>query len=250
MSGHSKWSTIKHQKGATDQKRGAIFSKLANAISVAARGGADPDMNFQLRLAMDRARAANMPKDNIERAIERATGAGAGALEEIVFEAYGPGGTAFLIETASDNRNRTVGDIRATLNKYDGKLAESGSVAYLFKKRGQIVLENVDAEAAELAAIDAGAEDVDGPSTQLGVNGVNQVFVYTDPKELEHVRRKLVTAGFSSEHVSFEFHPAATMPVTDAKLAEKIIKLATALDDLDDVTKVSSNFELPDNLVE
>ncbi|MDO8650219.1 MAG: YebC/PmpR family DNA-binding transcriptional regulator [Candidatus Berkelbacteria bacterium] len=236
MSGHSKWHSIKHQKGAADAKRGAVFSKLANAITVAARNGADPEMNFQLRLAVDRARAANMPKDNIERAIDKVKGGGASAMEEITFEAYGPGGTAFLIETATDNRNRSVGDIRAVLNKYDAKLAESGSVGYLFKKRGQIVLENVDPETAELAAIEAGAEDFETEDSR--------VFIYTDPKELEHVRRSLATAGFESNEVSFEFHPTTTVPITDDKLSERIIKLATALDDLDDVTKVSSNFEL------
>ena len=240
MSGHSKWSSIKHQKGAADAKRGAVFSKLSNAITVAARNGTDPEMNFQLRLAVDRARAANMPKDNIERAIDKVKGGGASAMEEITFEAYGPGGTAFLIATATDNRNRSVGDIRAVLNKYDAKLAESGSVGYLFKKRGQIVLENVDTETAELAAIEAGAEDFEIED--------GQVFIYTDPKELEHVRRNLVTAGFESNEVSFEFHPTTTVPITDEKLSERIIKLATALDDLDDVTKVSSNFEIPAGL--
>ena len=241
MSGHSKWHSIRHQKGAADAKRGAVFSKLANAITVAARNGTDPEMNFQLRLAVDRARAANMPKDNIERAIDKVKGGGASAMEEIIFEAYGPGGTAFLIATATDNRNRSVGDIRAVLNKYDAKLAESGSVGYLFKKRGQIVLENVDTETAELAAIEAGAEDFEIED--------GQVFIYTDPKELEHVRRNLVTAGFESNEVSFEFHPTTTVPITDERLSERIIKLATALDDLDDVTKVSSNFDIPENLL-
>src|SRR3989344_3673326 len=210
MSGHSKWSTIKHQKGAADQKRGVVFSKLVNAITIAARNGTDPELNFQLRLAIDRARVSNMPKDNIERAIEKAKGGGATAMEEILFEAYGPGGTAFLIETASDNRNRTVGDIRSTLNKFDGKLAESGSVAYLFTKRGQIVLEDVDAETAELSAIDAGAEDVEAEG--------KTVVVYTDPKDLENVRRNLSKSGFESSEVSFEFHPTTTVPITDEKL--------------------------------
>lgn len=236
MSGHSKWSSIKHQKGAADAKRGAVFSKLANAITIAARHGTDPEMNFQLRLAIDRARANNVPKGNIERAIERVKGAGASAMEELLLEAYGPGGTAFLIEVATDNRNRAVGDVRAVLNKYDAKLAESGAVGYLFKKRGQIVLENVDPESAELSAIDAGAEDVEAED--------GTVFVYTNPTELENVRRNLATAGFESSEVSFEFHPTVSVPIVDEKLSEKIIKLATALDDLDDVTKVSSNFTI------
>ncbi|KKU43446.1 MAG: transcriptional regulator [Berkelbacteria bacterium GW2011_GWA2_46_7] len=241
MSGHSKWSSIKHQKGAADAKRGAVFSKLSRAITVAARHGTDPNMNFQLRLAIDQAHGANVPKDNIERAIDKAKGSDAAKLEEIVFEAYGPGGTGFLIEAATDNHNRSTGDIRAILNKHGGKLAESGSVGYLFKRRGQIVLENVNAENAELAAIDAGAQDVEADN--------REVFVYTDPKELEHVRRRLADAEFASNNVSFEYHPTATVPITDEKLAEKIIKLATALDDLDDITKVSSNFEIPENLI-
>lgn len=238
MSGHSKWSTIKHQKGAADQKRGVVFSKLVNAITIAARNGTDPELNFQLRLAIDRARVSNMPKDNIERAIEKAKGGGATAMEEILFEAYGPGGTAFLIETATDNRNRTVGDIRAVINKYGGKLAESGAVGYLFKRRGQICLENVNAERSELAAIDAGADEVEAEE--------KTVFVYTDPKDLELVRRRLTDAGFLSDQVSFEYHPSATVLITDEKLVEKIIKLANSLDDLDDVTKVSSNYDIPE----
>lgn len=242
MSGHSKWSSIKHQKGAADAKRGAVFSKLANAITVAARHGTDPELNFQLRLAIDRARANNVPKDNIARAIERFKGVGAAAMEELLLEAYGPGGTAFLIEATTDNHNRTVGDIRSVLNKYDAKLAEMGAVGYLFKRRGQIVLENVEPESAELAAIDAGAQDVEADD--------GTVFVYTDPKELEAVRRKMVEANFPSDQVSFEFHPITTVPISDEKLSERIIKLAISLDDLDDVTKVSSNFDIAENLLE
>ncbi len=237
MSGHSKWSSIKHQKGLADQKRGAVFSKLANAITVAARGGTDPELNFQLRLAIDRAGDNNMPKDNIERAIDRVKGTDASVMEEIVFEAYGPGGTAFLIETATTNRNRTVSDIRAILNKFDGKLAESGSVGYLFKKRGQIILENFDVATAELAAIEAGAIDLEIDD--------DKVFVYTDPKELEFVRRRLAEANFSSNQVSFEHQPTTTVLITEPKLAERIIKLSTALTRLDDVIKISSNFDIP-----
>lgn len=235
MAGHSKWAQIKRQKGAADAKRGVAFSKLAKAITVAARHGADPEMNFQLRIAVDQAKAANMPKDNIERAIERASGASGNAIEEVLFEAYGPGGTAFLIETATDNRNRTVGEIRATLNKLDGKLAESGSVGYLFKKLGHIVIETNDPEAIELAAIDAGAEDVEQDD--------GQVVVYTDPKELERVRRTLAKQNITSDEVGFFYRPTATVPVEGA-IAEKVTKLADALDELDDVTAVHSNFEL------
>jgi len=242
MSGHSKWSSIKHQKGAADAKRGAIFSKLAKAISVAARHGVDPEVNFQLRIAIDQARSNNMPKDNIERAIERAAGVGGAALEEITSEAYGPGGTAFLIETATDNRNRTIGEIRSVLNKYDGKLAETGGVAYLFKRRGQITVETSDANAVELAAIEAGAEDFE---TDEG-----KVYIYTQPKELEAVRQKLSSAGYTDSQAGFEYHPTASVPITDPKLAEKVVKLAGALEDLDDVTAIHSNFAVADNLLE
>lgn len=241
MAGHSKWAQIKRQKGVADQRRGAVFAKLANAITVAARNGVDPEMNFQLRIAIDKAKAANMPKDNIERAIDRVKGSGGAALEEVVFEAYGPGGTAFLIETATDNRNRTVGEIRAALNKLDGKLAESGSVGYLFKKRGQIILENVNAEEAELAAIDAGAEDVEADG--------NSVFVYTDPKKLQKVRQNLEAAGLTSNEIGFEFHPISTIIVSDPKVAEKVIKLSEALDDIDDVTSVHSNVDISPELL-
>ncbi len=237
MSGHSKWSSIRHQKGAADAKRGAVFSKLSRAITVAARHGTDPGMNFQLRVAIDQAHTANMPKDNIERAIDKAKGSDAAKLEEIIFEAYGPGGTGFLIEAATDNHNRSTGDIRAVLNKNGGKLAESGSVGYLFKRRGQIVFETDRPDELELAAIDAGAQDFESTADK-------KVFVYTDPKELEQVRRQLAETGFESHDVSFEYHPLATVPVTDEKIAEKIIKLAETLEELDDVTAIYSNFEV------
>lgn len=243
MAGHSKWAQIKRQKGTADQKRGAAFSKLANAISIAARQGADPAMNFQLRIAMDRAREANMPKDNIQRAIDKATGAGGQAtLEEIPFEAYGPGGTAFLIEAATDNRNRTVGEVRATLNKFDAKLAEIGAVSYLFKKRGLIVLETSDREKAELAAIEAGADDFEAAD--------EKVFVYCEPKDLESVRQQLETAGFSSHDITIQSEPMTTIPITDSALAKRVMNLSEALEELDDVTSVSSNFDVPENLLE
>ncbi len=242
MSGHSKWSSIKHQKGAADQKRGAIFSKLANAITIAARGGAEPEMNFQLRLAMDRARAANMPKDNIERSIERAKGGAAGGLEEITFEAYGPGGTAFLVEAATDNRNRTTSEIRHTLGDHGAKLADPGSVAYLFEKKGVMtLLANSKAEEIELAAIDADAEDVETDN--------ERVFIYTEPHDLERVRKTLAENGFLIEEYVLSWEPKTTIPITDLKTAEQVIKLSHELDNLDDVTKISSNFDIPENLL-
>ena len=243
MAGHSKWAQIKRQKGVADQRRGAAFSKLTNAITIAAKNGSDPEMNFQLRIAIDKAKAANMPKDNIQRAIDKATGAGGQAqLEEVVYEAYGPGGTAFMIETASDNRNRTVGEIRATLNKLDGKLAETGSVGYLFKKRGVITVETTDIEQAELAAIDAGAEDFEPTETGL--------IVYTDPKEMENVRRALSTNGLEATEVALEFHPTSIVQVSDPGVAKKNITLSETLDELDDVVTVSSNFDVDENLLQ
>ncbi len=242
MAGHSKWAQIKRQKGVADVKRGALFAKLASAITIAARGGADPEMNFQLRIAIDKAKAANMPKDNIERAIERASGAGGVTMEEIMFEAYGPGGTAFLIETATDNRNRTVGEIRAVLNRADGKLAETGSVAYLFKKFGQIIFEKLNPDEVELAAIDAGAVEIEHDD--------GQVFVYTDPKELEAVRKNLENIGFVSHDVGFEWQPTGMVPIADKEIAQKVVRLAEALEDLDDVTRVSGNFQIDPKLLD
>jgi YebC/PmpR family DNA-binding regulatory protein len=243
MAGHSKWAQIKRSKGALDAKRGVLFSKMARLITIAAKTGTDPAMNFQLRMAVDRARAENMPKDNIDRAIEKAAGAsGSAGFEEFLLEAYGPGGTAFLIEVATDNRNRAIGDIRAVINKYEAKLAEAGAVGYLFTKRGQIVLTPTDVDAAELLAIDAGATDFECDDGKL--------FVYTEPKELEAVRRVLADQGLASNDIGFEHHPNAHIEITDPKLAEKILKFSEALEDLDDVTRVASNFDIPADLLQ
>src|SRR6186997_605724 len=185
MSGHSKWSTIKRQKGANDAKRGAMFTKVAREIAVAARaGGGDPDANYRLRLAMDKARAINMPADNIKRAIEKATGGGdAEQFEEIVYEGYGPGGVAVLVEAATDNRNRTAAEVRSIFAKTGGQLAGSGAVAWQFEARGLITVlrDGVDPDEVALAAIDAGAADVDTES--------DPIEIYTEPTELEGVRK-------------------------------------------------------------
>jgi len=243
MAGHSKWAQIKRQKGVADAKRGAVFGKLANAITIAARGGSDPETNFQLRIAIEKARAANMPNENIKRAIERASGTGGGAaLEEIVFEAYGPGGVAFLIEAATDNRNRTTANIRRVLNDAGARFADSGSVSYLFEKKGLItVAVNDDAQTAELAAIDAGAEDV--------TENAGQVFVYTKPQELEPIRQEL-SNKFTISEFTLVWEPKTTVVVSDPKTAAQLIKLSETIDELDDVVRVSSNFDLPENLVE
>src|SRR6476659_2301112 len=192
MSGHSKWSTIKRQKGANDAKRGALFQKVARENSVAARlGGGDPDANYRLRLAIEKARSVNMPADNIKRTIDKANGGGDGdQYEEIVYEGYGPGGVAVLVEAQTDNRNRTAADVRAMFTKSGGQLAGSGAVAWQFEPRGliTIVRNGVDADEVALAVIDAGAEDVDTSDDEV-------VEVYTTPAGLETVRRALDAAG-------------------------------------------------------
>src|SRR5215211_5340018 len=191
MSGHSKWSTIKRQKGANDAKRGALFTKVAREISVAARqGGGDPDANYRLRLAIEKARSVNMPADNIKRTIDKATGGGEGEqFEEIVYEGYGPGGVALLVETATDNRNRTAADVRSIFAKAGGQLAGSGAVAWQFEPRGLVTVakNGRDADDVALAAIDAGADDVDTAG--------DQIEIFTSPGDLEGVRKSLEGAG-------------------------------------------------------
>lgn len=246
MSGHSKWSTIKRQKGAADAKRSSAFTKLANAISVAARqGGGDPGMNFNLRLAIDKAKQANMPKDNIERAVKRGTGELGGArIEDISYEAYGPAGTGLIIEAATDNRNRTSSEIKAILNKYNGKLAEAGAVAYQFKKRGVLnfSLAGKNEEEAELAAIESGAEDFERQGQEL--------IVYSEPKDTDKVRQAMVGAGFEPSEVSLSWEPTVNISIADEKTAGSILKLMNALEDLDDITSVASNFDIPEDILE
>lgn len=244
MSGHSKWSTIKHQKGAADAKRGKLFTKLGHAITIAARlGGGNPEMNNRLALAIDMARKNNMPKDNIERAIKRGTGELGGAMaEDITYEGYGPGGTAILIEALTDNRNRTIGEIRAAFNKHNGKLGESGSVAYLFAQQGVITVDsgNVSTDDLEMAIIESGANDyetVDGVTT-----------VYTDPKDLNNVKEALEAASLTVSQAELRYEPNQTIEISDEKVASQIVRLMNAIEELDDVTNVSSNFDLTDEV--
>ena len=243
MSGHSKWSQIKRQKGANDAKRGAVFTKVAREISMAARaGGGDPDANFKLRLAMGKARAVNMPADNIKRAIERAAGAGDGEqYEEIVYEGYGPGGVAILVEAATDNRNRTAADVRAIFTKAGGQLAGSGAVAWQFEPRGLIAIPRArnDADEVGLLAIDAGADDVDTDG--------DPIEVFTDPGDLETVRRALEAAGVAVESAELTMHARNTVEV-DASHARQNLRLIEHLEDHDDVTRVTANFEIPDEV--
>jgi YebC/PmpR family DNA-binding regulatory protein len=244
MAGHSKWAQIKRQKGANDQKRGALFTKLTREIMQAARqGGPDPAANFKLRLAVQRARAANMPNDNIERAIARATGsASEDQLDEITYEGYGPGGIAILVSALTDNRNRTVSEVRHQFSRAGGSLGETGSVAWQFEPRGIITipLEGRDPDEVALQAIDAGAEDVD-------VQG-DVIEVRTDPAALESVRRQLEAAGYQVENADFAMVPKTTIEL-DEKTAHQALRLIEALEDLEDVQRVYSNADFSDEAI-
>jgi YebC/PmpR family DNA-binding regulatory protein len=244
MSGHSKWSTIKRQKGANDAKRGAVFTKVAREISVAARqGGGDPDANYRLRLAIEKARSVNMPADNIKRAIERAAGSGEGdQYEEILYEGYGPGGVAVLVEAQTDNRNRTAAEVRSIFTKLGGQLAGSGAVAWQFEPRGVISIERDgrDPDEVGLAAIDAGADDVD-------TTDEDRIEVYTQPGELESVRRALEAAGVPVESAEQSMVAKQTVEL-DSQRARQALRLVEMLEDLDDVSRVSANFDIPEDV--
>lgn len=244
MSGHSKWSTIKRQKGANDAKRGAIFTKMGKEISVAARaGGPDPDANYRLRLAVDKARSVNMPADNIKRAIERATGGDkAIEFEEIVYEGYGPGGVALLVETATDNKNRTAAEVRSIFSKSGGQLAGAGSVAWQFEPRGIVAVERegVDPDDVALMAIDAGAIDVDTEADPLEIA--------TEPGELLNVQTALEGAGVKVDSAELTMQAKAPIEV-DVDKARQNLRLIEHLEDSDDVQRVTANFELPDEIV-
>lgn len=244
MSGHSKWAQIKRQKGANDAKRGAVFTKVAREISIAARGGGDPDANYRLRMAMDKARSLNMPMDNIKRAIERGAGAGgeAEAFEEIVYEGYGPGGVAILVEAATDNRNRTAADVRAIFTKAGGQLAGTGAVAWQFEQRGLITVtpDGHDPDEVALAAIDAGAADVEAEADPIEVT--------TEPGDLERVRQALETAGYAVAEAELTMQPKTTVEV-DAGHARQNLRLVEHLEDQDDVQRVTANFDIPDEVL-
>lgn len=240
MSGHSKWSTIKRQKGIKDAKKGAEFTRLGNAIALAARGGADPDMNFSLRLAIDKARAANMPVANIQRSVDRGSGKlGGASIEEVTYEGYGPGGIAVLVGCATDNKNRTYPEVRLAFSKNGGNMAEPGAVAYQFERKGLIRANFIgnDADEAMLDAIDAGAEDAEATED-------NELLIYTDAKELAAVRNNLQTRSFSVVEAELTFLPNNTVEIADEETARKVVNLMNALEDLDDVTNVYSNFDI------
>lgn len=240
MSGHSKWSTIKRQKAATDAKRGAVFTKLGNMLSIAARAGADPDTNFALRLAMDKARAANMPTANIQRSIDRGSGKLGGAvIEEVTYEGYGPGGIAVIIECATDNKNRTLPEVRLAFSKNGGNMAEAGAVLFQFTRKGVIrAAFTGDQDEALLLALDAGAEDAEVEDGEL--------VIYTEAKQLAAVRDALAKTALTVKEADLHYVPNNTVDITNPDTARKATNLMDALDDLDDVTNTYSNFDITD----
>jgi YebC/PmpR family DNA-binding regulatory protein len=245
MSGHSKWSSIKHKKGAADAKRGKLFSKLARAITVAARdGGGDTDGNPALATAVQKAREASMPKDKIQKAIDTGTGAGAdsAAIERILYEGYGPAGVAVLVEALTDNRNRASAEIRFAFTSHGGSLGEPGSVAWIFEKKGAIVVDGSRYDEDDLiVAIDAGAEDVQEDGDRFRV--------LCEPHDLSAVRAALEEAGVEVESAGIATEPKSTVEVKGHD-AERLMKLLDALDDQDDVDEVFANFDIPDEVLE
>jgi YebC/PmpR family DNA-binding regulatory protein len=247
VSGHSKWHQIRRKKGAVDARRGREFSKLTRAIIVAAReGGPDPAGNLALQNAIEKAREASMPKDNIERAIARGAGAGAdgAAYERITYEGYGPSGVAVFVEALSDNRNRTASEVRHVFSKHDGNLGESGSVAWLFDREGVLLVDAgaVDEDELTLAAADAGAEDV--------VREGSSFRVTTAPGDLGAVRAALEAAGVPVESVQASMVPKTTVSIEDEAIARKILRLMEALEENDDVQDVYANFDIPERVME
>jgi YebC/PmpR family DNA-binding regulatory protein len=245
MSGHSKWSTIKRKKGAADAKRGALFGKLSRAITVAAReGGGDPEMNAGLSLAISKAKDANMPNDNIQRAIDKGTGAGAEAetFERITYEGYAPGGVAVLVEVLTDNRNRAASDVRYLFSKNGGKLGTSGSVAYLFERKGVILIPagNVDEDELMELALEAGAEDVQTSESDYRV--------VSAPEDFTDVRDALREAGFEFENAEITMQPQNSVDL-DASTARQTLRLIDALEENDDVQEVYANFDISDEVM-
>lgn len=246
MSGHSKWHSIRRSKAVVDQRRGQLFTKLARDITIAAReGGGDPEMNFRLRLAIDKAKGANMPNDGIQRAIDRGLGKGNEAdLEELYYEGYAPGGIALLIEATTDNRNRTNSDVRSVLTKGGGTPGEPGSVAWMFDQKGLISIDllakNLDPEEVTLQAIDAGAEDVEV--------GSESIDVYTEWTQLNAVRQALSDLGLPIASAERIWKPKAMIEASDEKDALQVMRLLSRLEDLDDVQKVYCNLDITDEL--
>jgi YebC/PmpR family DNA-binding regulatory protein len=240
MSGHSKWSTIKRQKAVTDAKRGAVFTKLGNQIAMAARGGTDPTINSTLAMAIEKAKAANMPLSNIERAIQRVADKNAAVLQEVLYEGYGPGGVAIMVEVATDNVNRTYPEVRLAFSKHGGNMAEKGAVAFQFDRKGQIRVKG-GGDDLMMQALEAGADDVQDEG--------DESIVYTDPKELAKVREALKAAGVEVIDAELTYVANNTMEVTEESTAGKIMRLMDALDDIDDVTATHVNFDIAEDLI-
>lgn len=247
MAGHSKWANIKHKKARVDAQKGKIFTKLAREIIVAAReGGGDPDANFALRLVMQKAREANMPNENIMRAVKRGTGElGGGNFESLFYEGYGPGGVALMLDINTDNRNRTAGDIRHLLSKHNGSLGESGCVSWMFKRKGYISLERtegLDVDALILLALEAGAEDI--------LEEEDIIEVTSAPEDMETVKEALENAGLKVALSEIAMLPETEVKVLDTEAAEKLLKLVDALEEHDDVQNVYTNFDIPNDILE
>lgn len=235
MAGHNKWSKIKRDKGVNDAKRGAVFTKIGNQIAIAARGGTDPSMNSALAMAIEKAKAANMPNTNIQRALDRASDKNAAALEEITYEGYGHGGVGIIIETATDNRNRTFPEVRNALIKNGGTIADAGSVAFQFTRKGVIRVVGGD-EDALLIVLDAGAEDA--------IEEDGEITVYTDQKDLAKVRTAINEAGLEVKEAELQYIGNVSVEVADPEVATKLLKVLDALDDLDDVVNVYTNADI------
>lgn len=235
MSGHSKWSTIKREKGAKDAKRGAVFTKIGNQIAIAARGGTDPTMNSALALAIEKAKQANMPNANIQRAIDRVNDKNAAVLEEVTYEGMGPGGVGVIIETATDNKNRTFPEVRTALTKNGGRIADAGSVMFQFDRKG-VIRVAASGEDALLMVLDAGAEDA--------IEEDGELTVYTDQKDLAKVRTAIVDAGLAVQDAELQYVAKNPVEVGNSETAEKVLKVLDALDDLDDVVNVHTNADI------
>ncbi len=235
MSGHSKWSTIKREKGAKDAKRGAVFTRIGNQIAIAARAGADPTMNSTLAMAIEKAKQANMPLANIQRAIDRVSDKNAAALEEVTYEGMGPGGVGIIIETATDNKNRTFPDVRTALTKNGGRIADAGSVMFQFTRKGVITIPAIG-EDVLLAVLDAGAEDA--------VEEGEETIVYTDQKDLSKVRTAIIEGGLEVTGAELQYVPNMSVTIDEREQAEKVLKVLDALEDLDDVTGVHTNADI------
>lgn len=242
MSGHSKWSTIKRQKGAKDAARGALFTKLGNTIAVAARSGGDPEMNFALRLAIDKAKAANMPMANIQRSIDRGSGKlGGEQIQELMYEGYGPGGVAILVEVATDNVNRTLPEVRSAFSKHGGRLAEKGAVAFQFDHKSLVRVKGTGDEIL-MAAIDAGAEDV--------LDDGDESVIYSGPGDLAKIRDTLASEGLEITDAELTYLPNNTVSIEDKETANKILNLMNTLEDIDDVTNTHVNFDIDESLLQ